>query len=188
MKKQFCIGNITKVRWHYSNKKYALNAWGHARETFDENSYITSNHEEYNYTIKTFDETMNTDKYYAYIYINKYNNKLLIRNLFNSKHEKGFSQKNTFFADEIYYDLFLDDTSNLLDAYLELGNETKDNTLILHFCVEYESNTSIDLDLLLYCSELEHIKSNLEDKLRLIDIQKDMEINKPKKSFFSFFW
>lgn len=187
MKKQFYIGNITKVRWHYSNKKYGNMAWGHAKETFDDNSYITTNHEEYNYTIKTFDDSMNPDKCYAYVQINK-DKKLHIRNLFDSKHKEGFKQKNTFFDDEIYYDLFLDDTSNLLDAYLESGNKTKDNIWILHFCVEYEPNTHIDLDLLLYCSELEHIKSNLEDKLRLIDIQKDMKINKPKKSFFSFFW
>jgi hypothetical protein len=187
MKKQFCIGNITKVKWHYINQKYGYMAWGHARETFDENSYITTTHEEYNYMIKQFDETMNQDKCYAYIEINK-DGKLKIRNLFNSKNEKGFSQKNTFFSDTFYYDLFLDDTSNLLDAYLKLGNETEDNARILHFCVEYEQTMDIDLDFLLYCVELEKINSELHDKLRLIDIQKDMEINKPKKSFFSFFW
>ncbi len=187
MKKEFCIGNITKVRWHYSNTKYDLNSWGHARETFDEDSYIKTIHEKYNYTIKTLDDTMNPDKCYAYVQINK-DKKLHIRNLFDSKHEKGFSQKNTFFPDEIYYDLFLDDVSNLFDVYLQLGNETKDNNWILYFCVEYEPTTNIDLDLLLYCSELEHIKSNLEDKLRLIDIQNDLKTNKAKKSFLSFFW
>lgn len=30
------IGNITKVKWHYDDYKYALNSWGHARVTFDE--------------------------------------------------------------------------------------------------------------------------------------------------------
>ncbi len=189
MKKQITIGNITKVRWHYSNKKYGYMAWGHARETFDENSYIiTQNPHLETAKIIEMDESMNPDKYYAYIYIDKDNNKLRIRNLFDSKHEKGFSQKNTFFSDKIYYDLFLDDTSNLLDAYLQLGNETKDNNWILYFCVEYEPTANIDLDLLIHCSELEHIKSNLEDKLRLIDIQNDLKTNKAKKSFLSFFW
>lgn len=189
MKKEFCIGNITKVRWHYSNMKYALNSWGHRRESFDKNFYVSKQHPHLETAkIIEMDESMNPDKYYAYIFIDKDNNKLRIRNLFDSKHEKGFSQKNTFFSDEIYYDLILNDTSNLLDAYLQLGNETKDNNWILHFCVEYEPTTNIDLDLLLYCSELEHIKFDLENKLRIIDIQKDMEINKAKKSFLSFFW
>ena len=34
------IGNITSVKWHYVNYNYALNSWGHKRETFDENMYI----------------------------------------------------------------------------------------------------------------------------------------------------
>lgn len=38
---------------------------------------------------------MNSEKNYAYIEINN-NLNLHIRNLFDSKHEKGFSQKNTF--------------------------------------------------------------------------------------------
>ncbi len=183
MKKQFYIGNITKIRWHYSNKKYGYMTWGHARETFDENCYK----KEENYNIRTFDDSMNPEKFYAYVEVNN-NYNLHIRNLFDSKHEKGFNQKNTFFRDNIYYDLFLDDTSNLLDAYLELGNTTKDNNWILYLCVEYEPTTNIDLDLLLYCSELERNKTELEDKLRIIDIQNDLNINKTKKSRFSFFW
>jgi hypothetical protein len=187
MKKKFCIGNITNVRWHYRNAKYGYQAWGHMRETFDESCYIITKQEDYGYNIRTFDNTMNPDKFYAYVEINK-DGKLHIRNLFDSKHEKGFEQKNTYFRDEIYYNLFLDDTSNLLDAYLQLGNTTKDNDWILHFSVEYEPTTNIDLDLIIYCSELEQIKSGLEDKLKIIEIQKDMEINKAKKSFLSFFW
>jgi len=186
MKKKFTIGNITKVKWHYRNAKYGYQAWGHMRETFDdENCYITTKQEDYGYTIRTFDNTMCPDKFYAYVEINK-DNKLHIRNLFDSKHEKGFEQKNTYFRDEIYYDLFLDDTSNLLDAYLALGNVKRDENLILHFSVEYEPTTNIDLDLILYCSQLEQIKSGLEDKLKIIDIQKDMEINKEKKSWFKY--
>lgn len=189
MKKQITIGNITRVRWHYVYRKYALESWGHIRETFDENSYIIKQHPHLETaTIIEMDDSMKTDKFYAYIYIDKdKDSKLHIRNLFDSKHEKEFSQKNTFFVDEIYYDLFLDDTSNLLDTYLQLGNETKDNNRILHFCVEYEPTTNIDLDLLIYCSELEHIKCDLENKLRLIDIQNDLKTNKAKKSL-SFFW
>lgn len=185
MKKQFYIGNITKVKWHCRNVKYAYQAWGHMKETFDENSLITTKNEEYNITIKTFDNTMNPDKFYAYVEINK-DNKLHIRNLFDSKHEKGFEQKNTYFSDDIYYDLFLDDTSNLLDAYLQLGNTTKDNNWILRFCVEYEPNHNLDLDLIVYCSELEHIKTILEDKINKIELQKMLNENKANKSWFSF--
>jgi hypothetical protein len=81
-----------------------------------------------------------------------------IRNLFESKHEKGFSQKNTYFSDDIYYDVFLEDTSNLLDSYLALQNVKRDNKCILYYCVEYEPKANVDLDLILYCSELEQIK------------------------------
>jgi hypothetical protein len=187
MKKQFYIGNITKVKWHYRNVKYGYNAWGHSRETFDEKCYTIINNKEENYNIRIIDSSMNSEKNYAYIEINN-NLNLHIRNLFDSKHEKGFSQKNTFFRDNIYYDLFLDDTSNLVDAYLQLGNTTKDNNWILYLCVEYEPTINIDLDLLLYCSELERNKTELEDKLRIIDMQNDFITNKTKKSRFTFFW
>lgn len=187
MKKQFCIGNITKVRWHYVNHKYGYMAWGHMRESFDKNSYISKQHPHLETAVITeMDTTMNPDKSYAYVCID--NNKLLIRNLFDSKHEKEFSQKNTFFEDELFYDLFLDDTQNLLDEYLKLGNQSRQDNYLLYYCVEYEPNHNLDLDLLLYCGELERTKSELEDKLRLIDIQNDLKINKKNKSFFSYFW
>lgn len=75
----------------------------------------------------------------------------------------------------------------MVDAYLQLGNTTKDNNWILYLCVEYEPTINIDLDLLLYCSELERNKTELEDKLRIIDMQNDFITNKTKKSRFTFF-
>ena len=185
MKKQFNIGNITKVRWHYRNAKYDYQAWGHMRETFDEECYIATKHPEYDSIVKRMNDSMSPDKFYAYIEIDK-EHKLKVRNLFDSKHEKGFEQKNTYFNDDIYYDLFLHDTSNLLDSYLALQNVERDNSWILYFCVEYEPITNVDLDLILYCSELEQIKYDLQVKLQIIEIQKDMEINKTKKSWFTF--
>lgn len=183
MKKQFCIGNITNVRFHYVNMKYALNSWGNARKSFDKECYIFTNHPVYDSIDTTIDESLKPDKYYAYIEID-INNQLSVRNLFDSKHEKGFNQKNTYFSDDIYYDLFLDDKSNLIDSYLAFENVKRDNNWILYYCVEYEPTANIDL--ILYCSELERINSCLEDRLRIINIQKDMEINKAKKSWFSF--
>jgi hypothetical protein len=184
MKKKITIGNITKVKWHYRNAKYGYQAWGHMRATFDESCKTITTYPS-GQSVVRIDDLMNPVKFYAYVEINK-DNKLHIRNLFDSKHEKGLEQKNAYFRDEIYYDLFLDDTSNLLDAYLALGNVKRDDNWILHFCVEYEPTTNIDLDLILYCSQLEQIKSGLEDKLKIIDIQKDMEINKKKTSWFKY--
>lgn len=97
MNKQFHIGNITKVRWYYTNFKYGHMAWGHKKDSFDEKSYIIKpfQHLESS-TIAEMDETMDPDKCYAYIYIVK-SDKLIIRNLFDSKHEKGFEQKKYIF-------------------------------------------------------------------------------------------
>lgn len=182
MKKQFCIGNITNVRFHFVNRKYALNSWGHMMESFDKDFYILTKHPVYDSIVTTTDESMNPDKCYAYIEID-INNQLSVRNLFDNKHEKGFKQKNTYFSDDIYYDLFLDDKSNLIDSYLALENVKRDNHWILYYCVEYEPTANIDLDLILYCSELERINSCLEDQLR----SKDKELNKANKKWFPFY-
>ena len=193
MNKQFHIGNITKVRWHYTNFKYGYMAWGHSMNSFDTNFWITKQHPHLETaTISKADQTMNPDKCYAYICIDESNN-LIIRNLFDSKHEKGFDQKNTYFQDNLFYDLFLNDPLNLLDAYLldaylKIDGHTREDNDIIYYCVEYEpcDNLAIDLELLLYCAKLERYKSDNEDKLRIIDIQNDLKKN--KKSCFSYFW
>lgn len=162
-------------------------AWGHMRETFDDNCCIFKKHEDYDSIIAQIDDVMDSDKFYAYIEVD-IDNKLHIRNLFDSKHYEGFNQKNTYFSDELYYDLFLDDRFNLLDKYLALGNISRDDNIILYLCVEYDPNNKIDLDLLLYCSKLEQIKTNLEDKLQIIEMQNESKLNKSKKTLFSFFY
>jgi hypothetical protein len=191
MKKEITIGNITKVRWHYVNRKYGYMAWGHMRESFDKNFYISKQHPHLETAeIIEMDDSMNPDKFYAYIHIDK-NNKLLIRNIFDSKNDKGFSQKNTFFEDELYYNLFLDDTNNLLDDYLKLGNCSRQEDDLLYFCVEYEPNNQFDIDLLIYCTELANEKTKLQEKLRLIDVRNNLNADSKKKSylsFFSYFW
>jgi hypothetical protein len=72
------IGNITRVKWHYVNYKYALNSWGYMRETFDANMYIVEEMIEIKdeqgnitntYPVRNFDESMLKDKKYAYVYI-----------------------------------------------------------------------------------------------------------------------
>jgi hypothetical protein len=185
MKKQFFIGNITKVRWHYALRKHALNSWGHMRETFDDTSIIKKQHPYLkNAFLYELDTSMNYDKCYAYVSIDKDKNNIIVRNIFDNKHEKGFDQKNTYFKDEIFYDLFLYDTSNLLDEYLNLGELNRLNNDLLYFCVEYEPKHEIDFDLLLYCSDLERTKFSLEDKLTVLNIP-NVRTN---KRFFSYFW
>jgi hypothetical protein len=181
MKKEITIGNITKVRWHYVNRKYGHMAWGHMRECFDKDFYISKQHPHLETVIYEMDDKMNPDKFYAYILIDK-NNKLIIRNIFDSKNEKGFSQKNTFFSDEIHYDLILNDTSNLLDKYLKLGNCSREENDLLYFCVEYEPNKQFDIDLLLHCAEIANEKTKLQENLRQISNAKS-----EKNSYFSFF-
>lgn len=157
-------------------------AWGHTKYTFDKQSYIQLESS----TIFKIDETMDPDKCYAYIYIDD-NGKLAVRNLFNSKHKKRFEQKNTYFEDNLFYDLFLDDNSNLLDDYLNLGEKTRLDNDLLYFCVEYEPKHNLDLDLLLYCGELHHTIKNLRDKIRDFEIKNDLKTKK-KSSIFSYFW
>ena len=97
MKKAVNIGNITKVRWHYVNMKYDCMAWGYIRKSFDKDFYITKQHP-YLETAKIIEhnDTMETDKYYVYICIN--DNKLSVRNLFDSNHKDKFEQKNAYFT------------------------------------------------------------------------------------------
>ena len=130
------IENITRVKWHYVNMKYAPNSWGHSRNTFDENMYIVEKMVEIKdkqgnitntYPVRNFDETMLKDKKYAYVYLDE--GKIYIRNLFDSSNSQGFEQKNTFFEDEISGRFLLDDTNNLLLSYLNLGYEGRIKSL-----------------------------------------------------------
>lgn len=175
------IGNITSVKFHYVNYKYALNSWGHMRETFDTNMYIVKEMDEQGnitgnitntYPVRNFDESMLKDKKYAYVYIEK--EKIYIRNLFDSSDSKGFKQKNTYFEDEIYGRFLLDDTNNMLLSYLNLGYDCKINSLKdrvdpIYYCVEYELLEGVNMDILIYCVKLDNKVKELNDRITFIE-------------------
>lgn len=85
---------------------------------------------------------MEINKNYAYVYLDQ--GKIYIRNLFDSSNPLGFSQKNTWFEDDISGKFELDDTNNLLLSYL--GNTPS----VLYVCVEYEPYNNHDVSVLLY--------------------------------------
>lgn len=170
------IGNITSVKWHYVNYKYALNSWGHMRNTFNETMYIVEEMVEIKdeqgnitntYPVRSFDENMLKDKKYAYVYLEE--GKIYIRNLFDSSNDKGFKQKNTFFEDEISGRFLLDDTNNLLLSYLDLGYQNNSNNHILYYCVEYEVYENVDLFGLEYCVKLESEIKSLNERLKAVE-------------------
>lgn len=184
------IGNITRVKWHYVNYKFALNSWGHRRETFDENMYIIEEMVEIKnkqgnitntYPFRNFDESMLKDKKYAYVYLEE--GKIYIRNLFDSSNSEGFKQKNTFFEDEISGRFLLDDTNNLLLSYLNLGYDDKITNLekrtdALYFCVEYEVYENVDMFGLEYCVKLESEIKSLNERLKTVEKMLNNNIKK----------
>lgn len=180
------IGNITSVKWHYVNYKYALNFWGYMRETFDANMYIVKEMVEIEdkqgnitntYPFRNFDESMLKDKKYAYVYLQE--GKIFIRNLFDSSNDKGFKQKNTFFEDEISGRFLLDDTNNMLLSYLNLGYQDGIQSLddtgiispreIVHYCVEYEVYENVGMFGLEYCVKLESEIKSLNERLKQVE-------------------
>lgn len=142
------IGNITNVKWHYMNKKMFKNTLGHVRETYNSDMDMD------------MDTNMDTDKYYAYISIN--NNKLVVRNVFDSNHPKGFNQKNTYFPDELFElgMLRLEDGENKLVEYIQ-GNE---HGRELYFCVEYTLIEGLTPDIINYIIELQITCNQLQQK------------------------
>lgn len=193
------IGNITRVKWHYVNRKIALNTWGHYRETFDVSSNcndiediveIKDKHGNINnsYEVRTIGDKMSIDKNYAYVYLEE--GKIYIRNLFDSSNSQGFKQKNTFFKDEISGRFLLDDTNNLLLNYLNLGYVDKIKSLddkhnhILYYCVEYEVYENVDMFGLEYCVKLESEIKSLNERLKAVEkiVEEKLLNNNVKKN------
>ena len=187
------IGNITKVKWHYCHKKYAVNSWGHIRETFDKDSCIIEKQLEINddqgniiniYPVRQINDIMVSDRKYAYVYIEE--GKIYIRNLFDSCDSKGFKQKNTYFQDEISGNFELIDTNNLLLSYLNLGYEDKikrleDSVDPIYYCVEYELLEGVNMDILHYCVKLENKVKELNERVTSIEqkiIKNEEQTNK----------
>ncbi len=62
------------------------------------------------YPIRNFDESTLKDKKYTYVFLEE--EKIFIRNLFETSISQGFKQKNTFFKNEISGRFLLDDIRN----------------------------------------------------------------------------
>jgi hypothetical protein len=101
----FILGNISKVRWHTYLSKIAINTYGHMAETYDEENMIEEIIETRDsngnitdtYPSVKLNEIMDIDKNYAMVSIDIEGN-ILVRNLFDSKHPKGFDQKKYIFC------------------------------------------------------------------------------------------
>jgi len=171
MVKEFCIGNIVDVKWSY--RDYIIRDYYQINEDKMPKGKI--------------DYTMDPNKSYACISIE--NDKFFIRNEFDSKDIKGFDQKNTYFEDIgiRFYNLRLDDKSNLIEKYLSLYNETLENNSALHICVEYEPRNDLHIELISYCAKIEHEKLIVENELRIIQSKIDIKRgSNERRSWFSF--
>lgn len=172
----FILGNISKVRWHTYFSKIAINTYGHMAETYDEENMmeeIIENRDSNGniteiYPLIKLNEIMDIDKNYAMVSIDIEGN-ILVRNLFDSKHPKGFDQKNTYFADDIADKFMLSDTNNILLNYVKLDNpeytDIKKIDHILYYCVEYELSEGVNLNFLNYCISLERKYNDINNKL-----------------------
>jgi hypothetical protein len=132
-------------------------------ETKDSDGNITDT-----YPSIKINEIMDTDKNYAMVSVDIHGN-ILVRNFFDSKHPKGFDQKNTYFADDIADKFMLSDTNNTILNYVNLGSlkhtDIKNIEYILYYCVEYELSEGLNLDLLNYCISLERKCNDINNRL-----------------------
>jgi len=172
----FKIGNISKVRWHTYLHQIAENNYGHMAETYDEENMVEEIIETKDsdgnitdtYPSIKINDIMDIDKNYAMVSIDIDGN-ILVRNFFDSKHSKGFDQKNTYFADDIADKFMLSDSNNKLLSYIKLSRPNdkhiKNIDYILYYCVEYELYEGIDLNLLNYCISLERKCNDVNNRL-----------------------
>jgi len=184
------IGDILKVRWHYMCRRFANGVTGYVRESYvpkemyncDKDSAKLDLDLEINLEIDLdIDDTMDENKNYAYVYL-KYG-KIYVRNLFNSKDEKGFNQKNTYFEDKCSGMFCLEDTNNLLLEYIKKGyKKTEDlfeEHMENHYCVEYCMKEGVNIWILEYIANLQLKCDNLEARLKKLE-----EYNNKKNWFY----
>lgn len=189
----FILGNITKVRWHTCLHKVSINTYGHMAESYDEENLIEeiikTKESDENITdiypsIK-INDTMDIDKNYAMVSIDMEGN-IFVRNFFDSKHPNGFDQKNTYFPDDIANKFILSDTNNKLLNYIKLDRPNQRNIknidYILYYCVEYELNVGLNINLLKYYISLERkcidinnrldtLYNNIDSRVRIIETE-----------------
>ena len=194
MDNNFIIGNITKVRWHTRLHKISNYNYGHMSETFDENNMIYEEIIELSGNIintnpyRTLNKNMNPDKNYAMITLDKCGN-IFVRNFFDSKHPEGFNQKNSYFQDDIADKFMMSDENDILLNYIKLGYpevttiKNIDHHEWLYFCVEYKINDDINPNLLNYCILLEYKYSQLDNRLKNIEINVKDVVEKIESKF-----
>ena len=158
------IGVITDVKYHYQHYKI-FGVYGLAQMRLRN-------------SVDPFFKTMSVDKRYAYVLVD--DNKITVRNLFDSKNEQGFGQKNTFNSDEGTNELELLDTNNKLFDYINTGlidkcklneNDIKVKGL-LHFCVEYELLDGINdfmINMLVEVSKEKNLMEIYSNKIKNLE-------------------
>jgi hypothetical protein len=148
-------------------------------EVKDSNGNISSTYE-----YKTLNKNMNADKNYAMVTVDKDGN-MFVRNFFDSKHPKGFDQKNTYFSDKNADKFMLSDENNVLLNYIKLGYpdlttiKNIDNHGFLYFCVEYKINDGLNPNLLNYCILLDNKMLEMENRLK--NVEEKIKINEDNK-------
>ena len=191
----FSLGNISKVLWHTCSYKVSQYNYGHSLESFDEENMIikeivedkdSSGNITNTYPYRTLNKTMASDKNYAMVTLDEYGN-IFVRNFFDSKHPEGFSQKNTYFSDDISDKFMMSDENDVLLNYIKLGYpkvtdiKNLDKHYFLYFCIEYKMNDGLNQNLLNYFILLD--TKMIVMKTRLTDIEtkiKEQEDTKNK--------
>jgi hypothetical protein len=190
----FILGNISKVLWHTCSYKVSQNNYGHMLESFDEENMIikeivedkdSSGNITNSYPYRTLNKIMASDKNYAMVTLDKYGN-IFVRNFFDSKHPEGFSQKNTYFSDDISDKFMMSDENDVLLNYIKLGCpkvtdiKNLDKHYFLYFCIEYKMNDGLNQNLLNYFILLE--TKMIVMKTRLTDIETKIKEQKGIKN------
>lgn len=185
----FSLGNISKVLWHTCSYKVSQYNYGHMLESFVEDKDSSGNITNA-YPYRTLNRMMASDKNYAMVTVDNYGN-IFVRNLFDSKHSEGFSQKNTYFPDDISEKFMMSDENDVLLNYIKLGypeltdikNLNKHH--ILYFCIEYKMNDGLNQNLLNYFILLE--TKMIAMNTRLTDIETKNKVINNQKSYLSHF-
>jgi hypothetical protein len=171
----FIIGNISKVKWHTYLHQISEENYGHMAETYDEENMVEDMVEVKDsdgnitdtYPSIKINDIMYHDKNYAMVSIDTEKN-ILIRNFFDSKNPRGFDQKNTYFPDDIAFKFMLSDINNEVLKYIKLNNPNQTdvkNIYILYYCVEYELDKELNINLLNYCISLERKCNSINNRL-----------------------
>jgi hypothetical protein len=172
----YTIGTITKVKWHYCNKKVGYNLWGHTRESYTPDElYITTDNSD-GKSMYELNDSIDKNKNYAFARITE-DGEIIVSNLFNSNDPKGFDQQNTYFPDN-YNGMFnLKDTNNMLLEYMKKYEpniiDISHNNYVSYYCIEYDMDNGINNTLLDYIITTHTRISYIEKKNNQLEVDKD---------------